>query len=222
MTINRNWCWAQIGVNWFLTNHLRALLEMFSIFIGIYDNFWHCWISMVRWFTQTRQTKLSAFVVMLFQENYSSKSVTSDIEKNIIYVYLLLAIYTGWLIVVDFNCMLTLLTPSRMASVKTTLTTIVGKNGSHSNPSKFSNTSFLHGFDVRGNVASMQKKETYPTTVLVPKATLTFDAPATNAEKSRQRKHTVDPSAPDFLPLPSFEQCFPNSSKEYRCLLSFG
>ncbi|PKI32254.1 hypothetical protein CRG98_047340, partial [Punica granatum] len=49
-----------------------------------------------------------------------------------------------------------------------------------------------------------------------PKATLTFDPRTTNAEKTKQKKHTVDPAAPDFLPLPSFEQCFPKSSKEYR------
>ena len=30
--------------------------------------------------------------------------------------------------------------------------------------------------------------------------------------------HTItkDPSAPEFLPIPSFEECFPNSTKEYR------
>ncbi|KAJ6345253.1 hypothetical protein OIU78_008010 [Salix suchowensis] len=44
------------------------------------------------------------------------------------------------------------------------------------------------------------------------RATLTFDPPSTTSQK----KHTVDPSSPDFLPLPSFEQCFPKSTKEYR------
>ncbi|KAK6130418.1 hypothetical protein DH2020_035828 [Rehmannia glutinosa] len=47
-----------------------------------------------------------------------------------------------------------------------------------------------------------------------------------NGQKVKQRKHTADPNAPDFLPLPSFEECFPKSSKEYtyvvflKCLLS--
>ncbi|GMP89604.1 hypothetical protein CsSME_00041103 [Camellia sinensis var. sinensis] len=98
-----------------------------------------------------------------------------------------------------------------MASVQATLTSVVGKNGNHSTPTKLPNTSFLPGFDVAGNVASVQKKELCHTIFLRPKATLTFDPPATN----KQRKHTVDPSAPDFLPLPSFEQCFPKSTKEY-------
>lgn len=44
------------------------------------------------------------------------------------------------------------------------------------------------------------------------RATLTFDPPT----RTNQKKHTVDPSSPDFLPLPSFEQCFPKSTKEYR------
>ncbi|KAH9627566.1 hypothetical protein KSS87_009566, partial [Heliosperma pusillum] len=50
----------------------------------------------------------------------------------------------------------------------------------------------------------------------VPQATLTFDPPTTYTGKDKQRKHTVVPSAPDFLPLPSFEQCFPKSTKECR------
>ncbi|KAE8674857.1 Phosphomethylpyrimidine synthase [Hibiscus syriacus] len=49
----------------------------------------------------------------------------------------------------------------------------------------------------------------------VPKATLTFDPPTTNSE-SKQRKHTINPASPDFVPLPSFEECFPKSSKEFR------
>ena len=33
---------------------------------------------------------------------------------------------------------------------------------------------------------------------------------------SRNHTTTKDPSAPEFLPIPSFEECFPNSTKEYR------
>lgn len=54
-----------------------------------------------------------------------------------------------------------------------------------------------------------------------PKATLTFDPPATNSEKAKLAnlpRHTIDPASPDFLPLPSFEQCFPKSTKEQRCV----
>jgi len=49
------------------------------------------------------------------------------------------------------------------------------------------------------------------------RATLTFDPPPA----TKQKKNTVDPSSPDFLPLPSFEQCFPKSTKEYRSSPSF-
>jgi phosphomethylpyrimidine synthase len=27
---------------------------------------------------------------------------------------------------------------------------------------------------------------------------------------------TADPAAPDFMPIPSFQECFPNSTKEIR------
>ncbi|CAK9164235.1 unnamed protein product, partial [Ilex paraguariensis] len=103
-----------------------------------------------------------------------------------------------------------------MASINITLTSVVCKNGNHSAPSKFAHTFFLPRFDVVGHGSVMRKKEICPTTISACKATLTFDPPATNSEKTNQRKHTVDPAAPDFLPLPSFEQCFPKSTKESR------
>ncbi|VVB01851.1 unnamed protein product [Arabis nemorensis] len=48
------------------------------------------------------------------------------------------------------------------------------------------------------------------------RATLTFDPPTTNSERAKQRKHTIDPSSPDFQPIPSFEECFPKSTKEHK------
>lgn len=107
-----------------------------------------------------------------------------------------------------------------MASVQTTMTTIVCKNGNHGAPAKFPSTSFLPGFDMVGHVSSACKKEMCLSMSSVARATLTFDPPTTNSERTKQRKHTVDPGSPDFLPLPSFEQCFPKSSKEYRYILS--
>lgn len=104
-----------------------------------------------------------------------------------------------------------------MASVHTTMTSLVCKNANHSVTSKLPSTSFLPGFDVTGNSASTWKKEICPPSFSGPRATLTFDPPSTNSEKTKQRKHTVDPASPDFLPLPSFEQCFPRSTKEHRC-----
>lgn len=105
-----------------------------------------------------------------------------------------------------------------MASVHSTLTSAVFKNGNHSSPPKFPSTAFLPGFDIVGRVSSTYKKETCTTPMSSgPRATLTFDPLTTNTENVKQRKHTVDPASPDFLPLPSFEQCFPRSTKEQRC-----
>lgn len=107
-----------------------------------------------------------------------------------------------------------------MALVNTALTPFVCKSGVHSDSSKLPNTTFLPGFDVSGNAASAWKKQNYHLSFAGTRATLTFDPPSTNKETtSKQRKHTVDPAAPDFLPLPSFEQCFPRSTKEHRSIL---
>lgn len=104
-----------------------------------------------------------------------------------------------------------------MASVHANVTSVVCKNGNHASQTKFPSTAFLPGFDVVGRAPSAWKKELVPFSMaLVPRATLTFDPPSTNADKAKQKKHTVDPASPDFLPLPSFEQCFPKSTKEHR------
>ena len=110
-----------------------------------------------------------------------------------------------------------------MASVHAAMTSIVCKNGNHSAPTKFPSASFLPGFDIVGRVSSASKREMCPSLCSSPKATLTFDppTPSTNSEKTRQRKNTVDPAAPDFQPLPSFEECFPKSSKEHRYICNF-
>lgn len=103
-----------------------------------------------------------------------------------------------------------------MASVNATFASVVCSNGSHS-AVKFPSSAFLPGFDAWGRSSSSCKKEFCPPSRSSgPKATLTFDPPASNSERTKQKKHTLDPAAPDFLPLPSFEQCFPKSSKQYR------
>ncbi|XP_043720842.1 phosphomethylpyrimidine synthase, chloroplastic isoform X3 [Telopea speciosissima] len=102
-----------------------------------------------------------------------------------------------------------------MASIHISLASVVCKKG---NPSpKLLNTAFIPGFDIAGSVSNAWEKEVCPTSMRsIPRATLTFDPPTTDAEKTKQRKHTINPAAPDFLPLPSFDQCFPKSSKECR------
>lgn len=107
-----------------------------------------------------------------------------------------------------------------MASVNAALASFACKSGVHSDSSKLPNTTFLPGFDVSGNAARIWKKENYHLSFSGARATLTFDPPSTNKETAtKQRKHTVDPAAPDFLPLPSFKQCFPRSTKEHRSFL---
>lgn len=97
-----------------------------------------------------------------------------------------------------------------------TLTAVVGKNGTHCFPRRLPNTSLVPGFGVGGRVKHAWNKALSPISVYVaPTATLTLDPPA-SSEKTKHGRHTIDPAAPDFLPLPSFEQCFPQSSKEQR------
>jgi len=104
-----------------------------------------------------------------------------------------------------------------MASVHANVTSLVCKNGNHASQSKFPSSTFLPGFDVVGRVSSAWKKELVPSSMaLVPRTTLTFDPRTTDSGKTKPKKHTVDPASPDFLPLPSFEQCFPKSTKEQR------
>ncbi|XP_030537384.1 phosphomethylpyrimidine synthase, chloroplastic isoform X3 [Rhodamnia argentea] len=103
-----------------------------------------------------------------------------------------------------------------MASVSASFALVVCNKCSHS-AVKFPTSAFLPGFDALGRSSSACKKEFCPASKSSsPKATLTFDPPTSNSERTKQKKHTLDPAAPDFLPLPSFEQCFPKSSKEYR------
>lgn len=102
-----------------------------------------------------------------------------------------------------------------MASVQAT--SAVCKNRNYSAPPKFLHNSFLTGFDITGQVSCTRKKDSSTLAYLSGvRATLTFDPHTTNDTKAKERKHTVDPSAPDFLPLPSFEECFPKSTKECK------
>ncbi|KAG5124969.1 hypothetical protein JHK82_031706 [Glycine max] len=105
----------------------------------------------------------------------------------------------------------------KMASLHANVTSVVYNSGNRVSQSKFASSSFLSGFDVVGRASSAWKKELVPSSIsLVPRATLTFDPPTTNSDITKQKKHTLDPASPDFLPLPSFEQCFPKSTKEHR------
>ncbi|XP_022970663.1 phosphomethylpyrimidine synthase, chloroplastic-like isoform X2 [Cucurbita maxima] len=105
---------------------------------------------------------------------------------------------------------------SKMASVHATITPAVGKSGNHSYPTKSLNSAFLPGFDMVGRISGACK-DSYPSSITItPRATLTSEPMETSRVKAKNNKHTVDPSSPDFLPLPSFEQCFPKSTKEHK------
>jgi phosphomethylpyrimidine synthase len=81
---------------------------------------------------------------------------------------------------------------------------------------KFPKTALLPGFgvgiprpqDVQGRNASFA--------CLIPKAASVTDQSIAEPSKPKANRHTVDPTAPEFLPLPSFEECFPRSTKESR------
>ncbi|XP_020701832.2 phosphomethylpyrimidine synthase, chloroplastic [Dendrobium catenatum] len=92
---------------------------------------------------------------------------------------------------------------------------VLSKSG-HITATKLCNTSFFPGFQATRQASKFLEKETCHTFMSCSaRATLTFD-PSTEPSKLKERRHTLDPAAPDFLPLPSFEECFPKSTKEYR------
>lgn len=103
-----------------------------------------------------------------------------------------------------------------MASIHANLTSVMCKNVNNSGLSKISKTAFLPVFDLAADTANLWKKKAHSSCIMVPRATLTFDPASANVEKTKKSKNTVDPAAPDFLPLPAFEQCFPQSTKEYK------
>lgn len=75
----------------------------------------------------------------------------------------------------------------------------------------FKKSSFLPKFSVSKASCRIVKEESDAGIV---KAVLT---PSLGSEtRSRSRSTTTDPSSPEFLPIPPFEECFPNSTKEYR------
>ena len=92
----------------------------------------------------------------------------------------------------------------QMASIQSVLGPLVGSKGN------------LSASKMPGISTTREKATSSYTVHLIPRATLTFDNSTVETTKNRPRKHTADPAAPDFLPLPSFEQCFPKSTKEFK------
>lgn len=54
------------------------------------------------------------------------------------------------------------------------------------------------------------------------KVTMTATVPSSSSVKGVGRtRPTTDPSAPDFQPIPSFQECFPSSTKETKYVTAF-
>jgi phosphomethylpyrimidine synthase len=80
---------------------------------------------------------------------------------------------------------------------------------------KFPKTALLPGFGGVSRPQDVQDRNV-SLTLSVPKAASVTDQSTAEPSKHRQKKNTVDPAAPEFLPLLSFEECFPRSTKESR------
>ncbi|KAM0884699.1 hypothetical protein ACQ4PT_030828 [Festuca glaucescens] len=78
---------------------------------------------------------------------------------------------------------------------------------------KFPKTALLPGFGGISRTQDAQDRNA-SLTLSRPKAASVTDQSVAEPAKPRQKKQTVDPAAPEFLPLPAFEECFPRSTKE--------
>jgi len=77
---------------------------------------------------------------------------------------------------------------------------------------KFPKTALLPGFS--GISRQDMQERNSSLACLIPKVASVTDQSIAEPSKPRKNKNTVDPTAPEFLPLPSFEECFPRSTKE--------
>lgn len=90
---------------------------------------------------------------------------------------------------------------------------VLSKRG-HFTAAKVYKSSFLPRFQGTRQASKFLEKETYYN-VMSCGTTASLTHPSTESAKLKERRHTLDPAAPDFLPLPSFEECFPKSTKEF-------
>lgn len=84
----------------------------------------------------------------------------------------------------------------------------------HFTAAKIYKSSFLGRFQATRQASNFLEKDTYYN-VMNSSTTAALTQPSTEPAKLKERRHTLDPTAPDFLPLPSFEECFPKSTKEF-------
>ncbi|KAH9325875.1 hypothetical protein KI387_006053 [Taxus chinensis] len=110
-----------------------------------------------------------------------------------------------------------------MACISATLTSLVHKDIYASDyisrgdvhSMKLTRTTSFGGIDHVHNISIVGTNDIRKLRNLGVKATLAV-GPSAGVGKGKRSQHTMNPLAPEFLPLPSFEQCFPNSTKEFR------
>lgn len=83
-------------------------------------------------------------------------------------------------------------------------------------PQKSRRIAISRGIDHSHKISFLGKNEVSTLRSVGARAALAVDPSASESVKEKRSRHTVDPLAPEFLPLPPFEQCFPNSTKEFR------
>lgn len=106
-----------------------------------------------------------------------------------------------------------------MASAYSAWTWAIGTKDTPLASGRLLESGLLPAFEGHCGLHTVRKGVAHNLGSMGPRATLTFDPSTMKEEKSTKRKHTVDPAAPDFLPLSSFGLCFPKSTKEYKHVL---
>nr|BAJ91646.1 predicted protein [Hordeum vulgare subsp. vulgare] len=99
-----------------------------------------------------------------------------------------------------------------MAALQPSFSSLMAMNNG-CNTMKFPKTALLPGFGGISRPQDVQDRNA-SLTCSRPRAVSVTDQSVAEPAKPRQSKHTVDPAAPEFLPLPAFEDCFPRSTKE--------
>lgn len=83
-------------------------------------------------------------------------------------------------------------------------------------PQKPIRIAIFGGIDYSHKISSLGKNGVSNLRNVGARAALTVGPSVSESVKEKRSRHTVDPLAPEFLPLPTFEQCFPNSTKEFK------
>lgn len=101
-----------------------------------------------------------------------------------------------------------------MSSVAKATTTSLVAHGAVGDGTRVAQLSSLRrGMDVESRGRKMERRRGSLT------VTMTATVPSSSVKGVGRSRPTSDPSAPDFKPIPSFQECFPASTKETTCAL---